>query len=204
MAKLGSDRCRAAVGCGHHPVMTRWIISLTAACATGGFGMSNAVAEADADEPAEVAPHRNVAVGYVRGQGLGNFGVAAAYTVRSVEVGAAIFPRFSKHDRGAGLAPTVRLNFAHIGRATATTHASSLYLEASPQLVLTSLSGVGAKAWGLSATLGYELRLPNRLGVHLGLGWHGRTALQASEGILGVRQASVSGPHIDAGFRYRF
>ena len=184
--------------------MTRWIISLAVACATCVFDAGAAVAESNADAPIDAEPHRNVAVGYVRGQGLGNFGIAAAYTMGPVEVGAAIFARCSDNDRGAGLAPTLRLNFAHIGRATATTHASSLYLEASPQLVLTSLSGVAAKAWGLSATLGYELRFPNRIGVHLGLGLHGRTALQASDGILAARQAGVFGPHIDAGLRYRF
>lgn len=184
--------------------MTRGIMVLGAALTTGALGAATAVAESNADAPSDLAPHRNVAVGYVRGQGLGNVGIAAAYTVGPVELGGAIFARLSANDRGAGIAPTLRLNFAHIGRATATTHASSLYLEASPQLVLTSLDGIAAKGWGLSATLGYELRFPNRIGAHLGLGVHARTPVQGSEGALAVRQAGDIGPHIDAGLRYRF
>ncbi len=184
--------------------MTRWIILLGVACATVAFGSANAVAESKADDRADAAPYAKVAIGYVRGQGLGNIGVAAAYTLGPVEVGGAIFGRFSSTDRGVGLAPTLRLNFAHIGRATATTHASSMYLETSPQFVFTSFGGVAAKGWGLSATLGYELRFPNRIGVHLGLGVHGRTAVQGSAGSLMVRQAGEFGPHVDAGVRYRF
>lgn len=184
--------------------MTRWITFLSAACATAALASSAAWAEDNDDGPADIAPHTNVAIGYVRGQGLGNVGLAAAYTLGAVEVGGAIFAQFGDDQYGAAFAPTLRLNFAHIGRATATTHASTLYLEASPQLVLPAVTSFAEKAWGLSATFGYELRFPNRIGVHFGLGLHARTAVHLRHDSLTVQQPGEFGPHLDAGLRYRF
>ncbi len=182
--------------------MKRWIILLGPACVA--LGATTASAEITADAVPARAPNAAVTVGYVRGQGLGNVGVAAAYTLGSVEVGGAVFAQLSNNERGAALAPTLRLNFAHMGRTTATTHTSSTYVEASPQFVLTSFGGIAAKGWGLSATLGYELRFPNRIGVHLGLGLHSHTAVQGTDGIVQVKQIGEFSPHIDAGIRYRF
>ncbi len=151
---------------------------------------------------ATAAADHNVAIGYVRGQGLGNFGVSAAYTIGPLELGSALFARVGDGERGVAIAPMLRLNVAHL-RRTSTTFASTAYVEVAPQVVLTSFGGVTASGTGLSATVGYELRFANRLALFVGLGLHSRGVVAGRDGELNVTQASEFGPHIDAGLRYR-
>jgi hypothetical protein len=162
-----------------------------------GMVQPSAVAVGDASDEAYVVrpPARRYGVGYVRGAGLGNYGVSAAMTAgKRLVPQVLLFGFHSDGQTGFALAPAIQLSFVD-------NRHSSPFLAAGVQYHQLWFGDSAGGGLGGFMNLGWELFFGDRVAFQIGFGLNIKQTIVASDGVVQMSQAPVLGLHWDAGLR---
>jgi hypothetical protein len=144
------------------------------------------------------AAPRRVGVGYLRGTGLGWYGASVATVWKdNVRPQLQVFGFFDDGGSGFALAPAIQLDFVAGFR-------SSPFIEAGAQYVRMWFGDATGGGFGGFFTTGWAFRFEPGIEIQLGVGLHGKQAIEGGDDMVSVRQRGNFGPHWDAGVRYWF
>jgi hypothetical protein len=153
---------------------------------------------ASVDASIAPAPSRRFGVGYVRGAGLGNYGVSAAMTAGPRLVPQVLLFGFhSDGQNGFAIAPAIQLSFVD-------NRQNSPFISAGVQYHRLWFGDGTAGGLGGFANLGWELWFGRSVAIQLGFGLNIKQTIVANDGLVRMSQAASLGLHWDAGIRYWF
>jgi hypothetical protein len=140
-------------------------------------------------------PPRRYGLGYVRGAGLGNYGVSAAMTAgKRLVPQILLFGFHSDGQNGFAIAPAIQLSFVD-------NRQNSPFLAAGVQYHQLWFGDGSGGGLGGFANLGWEIFFGTRVAFQFGFGLNIKQTIVANDGIVQMSQAPVLGLHWDAGLR---
>ncbi|HEY5920133.1 MAG TPA: hypothetical protein VIV11_00625 [Kofleriaceae bacterium] len=173
------------------------IAAATALASDDSMGGGAAPGQVIATSPPS-EPRWDFGVGYLRGTGLGNFGVSAAMAwMRRVTPQLHVFGFFDDGSRGFAVVPALKLTSREATRSTAFVTFGVQYM----RMWFGDATGGGFGGYG---TIGYSFRFGPGFELELGVGLHGKPTIRGTDGVVSVVQQSTFGVHLDAGLRYWF
>jgi hypothetical protein len=159
-------------------------------------GMVEPTVDSSIDTSVVATPARRYGVGYVRGAGLGNYGVSAAMTAgKRLVPQVLLFGFHSGGQTGFAIAPAIQLSFVD-------NRQNSPFLSAGVQYHRLWFGDASGGGLGGFANLGWELWFGKRVAIQLGIGLNIKQTIVANDGLVRMSQAASFGLHWDAGIRY--
>lgn len=150
------------------------------------------------DTPIVTEPPRSFGVGYVRGAGLGNYGLSAAMTAgKRLVPQVLVFGFHSDGQTGFAVAPAIQLSFVD-------NRQNSPFISAGLQYHRLWFGDASGGGLGGFANLGWELWFGKSIAFHFGFGLNIKETIVATDGVVRMSQAPSFGLHWDAGLRYWF
>jgi hypothetical protein len=182
-------------------LLAAWLLPVAAARAQPGMVQPVAGAPGDAsldgagDAYVVATPARRYGLGYVRGAGLGNYGVSAAMTAgKRLVPQVLLFGFHSDGQTGFAVAPAIQLSFVD-------NRQNSPFLAAGVQYHQLWFGDSSGNGLGGFMNLGWELFFGDRVAFQFGFGLNIKQTIVSDDGVVRMSQAPVFGLHWDAGLR---